>query len=153
DGQTFVVKGHSVGIQGVELGGSGQKVQARLDLTGELAGAAELTADLGYDAPTGRLAMRDLTYDYTAEDFAVDFLAKAFHEQIRQSLEQAANQALLQKLDQLNEHLGVVLKKITPGGMTLDMSGLQFRHVEIQVMPEGIRLNGTASGAARLQLQ
>ncbi|MGB5540494.1 MAG: DUF4403 family protein, partial [Gammaproteobacteria bacterium] len=42
DGQTFVVKGHSVGIQGVELGGSGQKVQARLDLTGELAGAAEL---------------------------------------------------------------------------------------------------------------
>jgi hypothetical protein len=153
DGQTFVVKGHSVGIEGVELGGSGQKIQARLDLTGELAGIAEITADLDYDAPTGRLAMRDLTYDYTAEDFAADFLAKAFHEQIRQSLEQAANQALLQKRDQLNERLGVVLKKITPRGMTLDMSGLQFTQVEIQVIPGGIRLDGTASGAARLQLQ
>ncbi|MDH3948342.1 MAG: DUF4403 family protein [Gammaproteobacteria bacterium] len=152
-GQSFVVNGHSVGIKRVELGGSGQKVRARLDLSGELAGTAELTANLDYDAPTGRLKMRDLTYDYAAEDFAVGFLAKAFHEQIRQLLEQAANHALQQKFDQLNERLGVVLKKITPGGMTLDMSGLRFSSVEIQVIPEGIRLDGTASGAARLQLQ
>jgi hypothetical protein len=152
-GQSIAVKGYSVGIEGVELGGSGQKVRARLDLTGELAGTAELTGDLDYDAPTGRLVMRDLTYDYAAEDPAVDFIAKAFHEQIRQSLEQAANQALVQKLDRLNERLGAVLKKITPGGTTLDMSGLRFNRVEIQVIPEGIRLDGTASGAARLQLQ
>jgi hypothetical protein len=151
-GQPFAVKGHSVDIEGVELGGSGQKVRVRLDLTGELAGTAELTGHLDYDAPTGRLVMRDLTFDYAAEDPALDFLAKAFHEQIRQSLEQAANHALLQKLDQLSERLGVVLRKITPGGMTLDMSGLRFTRVEIQVIPGGIRLDGTASGAATLQL-
>jgi hypothetical protein len=151
--RSFAVKGHSVSIKDLELGGNGQKVRVRLDLTGELAGTAELTGDLDYDAQTGRLVMRDLAYDYAAEDPALDFLAKAFHEQIRESLEQAANHTLLQKLDQLDEHLGVVLKKITPEGMTLDMSGLRLNRVEIQVIPEGIRLDSTASGAAWLQLQ
>jgi len=153
DGKSFVVNGHSVGVKRVELGGSGQKVRARLDLSGELAGTAELTVNLDYDAPTGRLVMRDLTYDYAAEDFAVGFLAKAFDEQIRQSLEQAANHALQQKLDHINDRLGVVLKRITPEGMTFDMSGLRFSRVEIQVIPDGIRLDGTASGTTKLQLQ
>lgn len=152
-GQSFDVKGHPVGIEGVELDGSGRKLRARLDLAGEFAGTAVLTGDLDYDAPAGRLVMRDLAYDYAAEDPAVDFLAKAFHGQISQSLEQAANSALLQKLDQLNGSIGSVLKKVTPRGMTLDMSGLRLNRVEIQVIPEGIRLDGTASGAARLLLQ
>lgn len=153
DGQSYTVNGHSVGIEGVELGGNGQKVRARLDLSGELAGTVELAGHLDYDAPTGSLVMRDLTYDFAAEDPAVDFLAKAFYKQVSQSLEQAANRALMQKLEQLNERLEVVLNRITPSGMTLDMSGLQFSRVGIQIMPDGIRLDGTASGAARLLLQ
>ena len=152
-GQSFATTGHPIAVESVELGGSGQKLRARLDLTGELAGKAEVTGKLDYDIPTGRLVMRDLTYEYTARDPGVDFLSRAFHEQVRQSLEQAANHTLQQKLDQLNERLGIVLKKITPAGMTLDMSGLQFTRVEIQVIPEGIRLDCAASGAARLQLQ
>jgi hypothetical protein len=152
-GQSYTVNGHSVGIEGVELGGSGQKVRVRLDLSSELAGTVELAGHLDYDAPTGSLVMRDLTYDFVAEDPAVDFLAKAFYKQVSQSLEQATNRALMQKLEQLNERLEVVLNRITPRGMTLDMSGLQFNRVEIQIMPDGIRLDGTASGAARLLLQ
>lgn len=152
-GQSYTVNGHSMGIEGVELGGSGQKLRARLDLSGELAGTVELTGDLDYDAPTGSLVMRDLTYDFAAEDPAVDFLAKAFYKPVSQSLEQAANRALMQKLELLNERLEVVLNRITPRGMTLDMSGLRLSRVEIQIMPDGIRLDGTASGAARLLLQ
>lgn len=152
-GQTYTVSGHSVGIEGVELGGSGQKVRARLDLSGELAGTMELTGVLDYDAPTGSLVMRDLTYDFAAEDPAVDFLARAFYKRVSQSLEQAANRALMQKLGQLNERLEVVLNRVTPRGMTLDMSGLQFSRVAIQIIPDGIRLDGTASGAATLHVE
>ena len=141
------------GIEGVELGGSGQKVRARLDLSGELAGTMELTGVLDYDAPTGSLVMRDLTYDFAAEDPAVDFLARAFYKRVSQSLEQAANRALMQKLGQLNERLEVVLNRVTPRGMTLDMSGLQFSRVAIQIIPDGIRLDGTASGAATLHVE
>jgi hypothetical protein len=150
DGRSFNIQGHKTGIKKVDLQGSGQEITARLELTGELAGTAELRARLAYDAQDRKLAMRDLEYDFTAEDFAMDFLAKAFQESIRQSLEEAANQALVQHLDRLDERLGEVLHKITPAGMELDLSSLQLSHVKIHILPRGIRLDGTASGAARL---
>ena len=77
---------------------------------------------------------------------------RPFNEPIRLSLEEAANQALAQHLEQLNERLESVLQKITPTGMELDLSSLQPGSVKIHVSPQGIRLDGTASGAARLLL-
>jgi hypothetical protein len=97
--------------------------------------------------------MRDFTFEYAADDFAIDFLAQALHEQIRQSLETRANQALAQQLARLNESLGALLNKITPDGVELDMSDLQLGSVQLQLHPGGIRLDGTASGAVQLQLR
>lgn len=151
-GKLFVINGRKAGIKKVELRGSGQEITARLELTGDLAGTAELRARLDYDADNRKLEMRDLKYDYVAEDFAMDFLAKAFQEPVRQSLEEAANQALTQHLDQLDGRLGAVLQKITPKGVELDLSNLQLSSVKIHILPQGIRLDGTASGAARLLL-
>lgn len=152
DGRSFLVKGRKTGITKLDLGGSGEEIRARLALTGELAGTAELRARLAYAAQERRLEMRDLVFDYAAEDFAVDFLAQALHEPIRQSLEDAANQALTQQLDRLNERLGIVLKKVTPKGTELDMSDLRLSSVKIQIQQDRIRLVGTADGAARLLL-
>jgi hypothetical protein len=153
DGRSFLVKGRKTGITKLDLGGSEQEIRARLELTGELAGTAELRARLAYSAKDRRLEMHDLTFDYAAEDFAMDFLAQAFQEPIRQSLEEAANEALAQHLEQLNERLAVVLRKIAPTGMELDMSNLQLSSVKIHIQQDSIRLNGTASGAARLLLR
>jgi hypothetical protein len=80
-------------------------------------------------------------------------LAEAFHEPVRQALESAANQALAQYLDLLGERLGAVLRKITPAGVALDMSALQLRSVQIHIEQQGIRLDGTATGSARLALR
>jgi len=77
-------------------------------------------------------------------------LAGAFHEPIRQALEEAANQALAQQLALLGERLGVVLRKITPAGVELDLSALQLGSVQIVLEEQGIRLDGTATGSVRL---
>ena len=151
-GKSFVIKGRQAGIKKFDLAGSGQEINARMELTGEIAGTAELRARLAYDAQDRKLALQDLTFDYAAEDFTMGLLAKALHEPIRQALESAANQALAQQLDRLNERLGSVLKKITPAGVTLDMSDLQLRSVQIHIVQEGIRLDGSATGSARLVL-
>ena len=45
-----------------------------------------------------------------------------------------------------------MLEKITPAGVVLDMSALQLRSMLIQIEQTGIRLNGTATGSARLLL-
>jgi len=150
--KSFVIKGQQAGIKKFDLTGSGQEISARMELTGEVAGTAELQARLAYDAQNRQLALQDLTFDYAAEDFTMGLLTRALHEPIRQALESAANQALSQHLDRLGERLGMVLDKITPAGVELDMSALQLRNVQIHIVPQGIRLDGTATGSARLVL-
>jgi hypothetical protein len=152
-GKTFDIKGRKTVISELELGGSGEELTARLTLTGQLAGTASLRTRIGYDAQQKVLLMRDFTFEYAADDFAIDFLAQALHEQVRQSLEARANQALAQQLARLNESLGALLNKITPDGVELDMSDLQLSSVQLQLHPGGIRLDGTASGAVQLQLR
>jgi len=99
------------------------------------------------------LELQDLTFDYDAEDSVTGALAEAFHEPIRQSLQAAANQALARQLERLGEHLGGALEKITPPGVMLDLSALQLSSVQIHIEQQGVRLDGTATGNARLVLR
>jgi hypothetical protein len=69
------------------------------------------------------------------------------------ALEDVANQALTQYLELLGERPGTVLRDITPAGVTLDMSALQLRGVHVHIEQQGIRLEGAASGSARLLLR
>ena len=80
-------------------------------------------------------------------------LTKTLHEPIRQALESAANQALAEQLDRLNERLAMIVDKITPAGVKLDMSDLQLRSMQIHIVQQGIRLDGTATGSVRLVLR
>jgi hypothetical protein len=149
----FVIKGRHADIKKFELAGRGQKISARMELTGEIAGTAELQARMAYDVQERKLAFQDLTFDYVTEDLTTDLLAKILHEPIRQTLESVANQALSQHLNLLSERLGEVLKKVTPAGVALDMSDLQLRSVQIHIIPMGVRLAGTATGSIRLVLR
>ena len=151
-GQSFVIKGQQAGIKALELSGSGQEINARVALSGDIAGMAELRARLAHDAHNRKLVLQDLAFDYDAEVLTMGLLAKALHEPIRQALESAANQALAEHLELLNQRLVSILEKITPPGVTLDMSALQLRSMLIQIEQTGIRLNGTATGSARLVL-
>jgi hypothetical protein len=151
-GKSFDIKGKNAGIKKLDLGGSGQEIRARMELTGDLTGTAELRARVTYDAQLQKLELQDLTFDYDAENSTVGMLADTFHEPIRQALEDAADQALTQHLELLGERLGTVLKKITPAGVVLDLSALQLSSVQILIEQQGIRLDGTATGSARLML-
>jgi hypothetical protein len=152
-GQSLVIQDRKAGIEEIALAGSGQELRARLELSGQIAGSAELHARLAYDAEQQKLQLQDLAFDYAAEDATMGLLADAFHDQIRQSLEVAANQALSQQLALLGERLRTVLKKITPAGVALDMSAMQLRDVHIQILEQGISLEGTASGRVQLLLR
>jgi hypothetical protein len=152
-GKSLVIKGHKAGIKKLDLTGSGQELSARMELTGELAGSADLRARVAFDAQQRRLEFQDLTFDYEPIDSTLGGLAAAFHEPIRQALEEAANQALAAQLELLGERLGTVLKKIMPPGVALDMSALQLGGVRIAIEQHGIRLEGTATGSAQLVLR
>lgn len=152
-GKPLVIHEQETDIKKIELTGSGQELGARLELSGALAGTAGLQARVVYDATAGKLRLQDLAFDYAAHDTAMGALAEAFHDYIRQALEDAANQALTQYLELLGERLGTVLRNITPAGVTLDMSALQLRGVQVHIEQQGIRLEGAASGSARLLLR
>jgi hypothetical protein len=152
-GKSFSLIGRKTGIQNLELTGSGQEIRARMELAGELAGSAELRAKVAYDAQYQKVELKDLTFDYKAEDPALGMLAEAFHEPIRQALEEAANQALTEQLELLGERLGMVLKQIMPAGVALDLSALQLSSMQIAIEQQGIRLEGSAAGNVRLVLR
>jgi hypothetical protein len=152
-GESLVINGRKAGVKNLDLSGSGQEIRAQMKLVGELAGTAELRAKVAYDAQGQKVELQQLTFDYTAEDPTLGMLAGAFHEPIRQALEEAANQALEERLVLLGERLGVVLRKITPTGVVLDLSALQLGSVQIAIEEKGIRLDGTATGSVRLVLR
>ena len=152
-GQSFDINGQKAGIKSLVLEGSGQEIGARVELVGELAGTIELRARLAYEAEGRKLELQQLAFDYDADNPAVALLEKSFHEYIRRALEDAANQALAQHLDQLSERLETVLGKIMPAGVLLDMSALQLHSLQIQIVAQSIRLDGAATGSARLMLR
>ena len=152
-GQSFDLNGRSAGIKKFVLSGSGQEIKARVALLGEVAGTVDLRAKVAYRTETRKLELQDLSFEYDANDPTLGLLAEDFHETIRLSLESAANRALTQQLDRLSERLEAVLANIMPAGVLLDMSALQLRHLQINIEKQGIRLEGTASGRARLLLR
>ena len=152
-GRSFDINGQKAGIKKFVLSGSGQEIRARVELLGEVAGAVELRASVVYKADARKLELQDLTFDFDASDPTLGLLAEAFHETIRRSLESAANQALTQQLDRLSKRLESVLENIMPPGVRLDMSALHLRHLKINIAQQGIRLEGTATGSARLVLR
>jgi hypothetical protein len=152
-GQSFDINGHSAGIKKFVLSGSGQDISARVELAGEVAGTLELRARVAYKAAERQLELQDLTFDYDAQDSTMALLVEAFHDYIRLTLESAANQALTQHLHLLSERLETTLGNILPAGVLLDMSALQLRSLQIYIEQQGIRLEGTATGSARLLLR
>ncbi|MEN8206313.1 MAG: DUF4403 family protein [Pseudomonadota bacterium] len=152
-GQSFDINGRNAGVKKFVLSGSGQAIRAQVELLGEVAGTVELRASVAYKADTRKLELQDLTFDYDAKDSNMGLLVEAFHEYIRLTLESAANQALTQYLDLLSERLETVLKNSMPAGVLLDMSALQLHSLQIQIEQQGIRLEGAATGSARLVLR
>ena len=151
--QPLDIEGRKAGIRKIMLSGSGTNISARLELSGDIAGSAELQARVAYDQEGQQLHLHDLIFDYAADDPAMGLLAQAFHEPVRQALEVAFNQALSRQLELLAGRLGGVLQKITPAGVVLDMSALQLRSVQIDIVQQGIRLEGNASGHVQLLIR
>lgn len=149
-GVSFVISGRKVGIEKLDLGGGGKQFAARMELTGELAGTAELRARMVFDAQQQQIALQDLVFDYDAEDPTLGILAEAFQEPVRHTLEDMANQLLARYLGLFRERLGAILKKATPVGVVLDLSTLRLSGVQILIEQQSIRLNGAASGSALL---
>jgi len=152
-GQPLLIKDRQAGINKLELSGSGSEIVALLELSGEIAGAAELRARVAYDADEQQLHLHDLIFDYQADDPAMGLLATAFHEPVRQALEVAANRAMSRQLELLTERLGSVLQKVTPAGVVLDMSALHIRSAQIDILQQGIRLDGSATGHVQLLIR
>jgi len=152
-GQSFDINGQKTGIKKFILAGSGQEIRARVELVGEVAGTVELRARLVYKAEEQKLELQDLTFDYDAKNSTMALLAETFHEYIRQALDSAANQALAQHLDLLSERLETALEKIMPAGVLLDMSALQLRSLQIHIVQQSVRMDGAATGSARLMLR
>ena len=144
--QAFEVEGHRFGIASLALSGHGSELSARLRLTGEAAGQAEVWANLSFDPSAQRVRLTDLDFVFDPDHSDAALLGNLFYQRIQSALSEAANAVLHRQVERLRAQLSEALTRSLPAGTQLDLSDLRLTSVQIELTPGGIDLEGTASG-------
>lgn len=144
--QAFEVEGHRFAIAALALSGQGSELSARLRLTGEAAGQAEVWANLSFDPAAQRVRLTDLDFVFDPDDSDAALLGNLFYQRIQSALSEATNAVLQRRVERLRDQLSEALARSLPAGTRLDLSDLRLTSVQIELTPGGIRLQGTASG-------
>lgn len=142
----FKIKGHSVAIKAITLSGDGGRINASVDLGGELAGNVMIGANLGFEPETQKFALSELDYQASLEDPLVEADMRLFANQIRRLLENGANRQLQGQVQKWRERLLTTFERIIPDGMRLDATSLRFQDIQVNMQPDNIQLDGLATG-------
>jgi hypothetical protein len=145
-GQSVSFGGHQTGIEGLEVGGQGQEIQVNAKLTGDAAGNVAVKANIAFAPEDQAFKLQDLEYSYAAHDPLLEPQVRVFYAYIRKALEAAANEQLQQHMAQWKERLLAAFDTIIPEDVKLDMGSLQLSQMDVEIVDQGIRLNGLATG-------
>jgi hypothetical protein len=149
-GRELEVKGHRFDIRSVTLSGKGRELHAALDLGGKAAGRAELWAEAGFDPTEQTLRLKTLDYVLHPDDPDVYGMSLMFYQQIRDALLDAANGLLRRQLELARTRLRQALAELLPEGLDADLGTLRLERLDIELDPDGMRLDGEAGGSATL---
>jgi hypothetical protein len=150
-GETFRVKDHSFDIRSVDLSGAQQELHIELRLGGQAAGKAEIWATVAFDPASQAFRLDGFDYLFKPDDPDVYVLADLFYDKIRAQLMQSANRLIAQQMVQTRTQLQQALLGIAPEGIELDLGQMRLERVRVRFEPEGVGIEGTASGPIRLR--
>ena len=152
-GRAIDLQGQRVDVEAVEVFPRGEDLVLVLTLGGDVAGRLEVMGRPGFDAQSGKHALNDLDFVFDAKDPGQELFVDLFYERVREMLEMAADKLLEEQGGQLRSGVVEALDAILPAGAEIDLSELQPTEVTVRVLPEGMRLQGAATGRARVSLQ
>ncbi len=147
----FKVKDPVLGIASVTLDGRDGDLYARLTLTGDAAGTAELWGSVAFDAATQSLRVKALDYVFDPKDPDVYALASLFYEPIREALVGAANDNLARETARFRAALVQGLQDVWPDAAAVESEPLRLQGLSLRFTPAGIRLSGSAAGAVTVR--
>lgn len=148
--EPFDIKGHSAVIEALTLSGEGERINASVDLGGELAGSVLIGAQLDFRPDTQRFELSELDYQASLKDALLEADVRLFSNQIRQLLEKSANQQLQDQMQAWRGRLLTTFEQVVPDGMRLDATALHFQDIQVQMAQDSIQLNGLATGHVSL---
>lgn len=151
-GRAMDLQGKRVDVEAVEVFPRGEDLVLVLTLGGDAAGRLEVMGRPGFDAQSGKAALNDLDFVFDAKDPEQGLFVDLFYDRIRAMLETVTDKLLEERGGQLRSGVAGALDAILPAGAEIDLSGLQPTGVTIRVLPDGLRLKGTATGRAQVSL-
>jgi hypothetical protein len=153
ENESFDLAGHRIGADKIAISGRGQAITVDAQLTGDAAGRVTISANVVYAPENRQLRLEELKYSYAPEDPFLEPQAALLYGYLRRVLESTVNDQLEQQLKQWQQRLAQALERITPEGVKLDMSSLQLDTVTLNIEQDRVRINGRASGRARLEFR
>ena len=144
--EPFDIKGYSTTIEAITLSGEGQRINANVDLGGELAGSVVIGANLAFRPETQKFELQELDYQASLQDALVEADVRLFSNQIKRLLENSANRQLQEQIQKWRERLLATFERIIPDGMRLDATALQFQDIRVNMQTDNIQLDGLATG-------
>lgn len=148
--EPFDIQGHSATIESITLSGEGERINASVDLGGELAGSVVIGAQLDFRPDSQRFELSQLEYQASLQDALLEADVRLFSNQIRQLLEKSANRQLQDQVKAWRERLLTTFERVIPDGMQLDATALRFQDIQVDMAQDSIHLNGLATGHVSL---
>jgi len=148
--ESFNVKGHQATVEAITLSGQGEEISASVELGDDLAGNVVIKANLDFQPETQRFEVRGLDYKASLEDVWLEADANLFYNTVRRLLEDSANRQLQDQMQGWKDRLLTTFGRITPDGMQLDVTSLQFQDIQVHMAQDSIHLNGLATGYVAL---
>lgn len=151
-GRAIDLQEQRIAVESVEVFPRGEDLVLVLTLGGDVAGRLELMGRPGFDTQSGKPTLSDLDFVFDAKDPEQGLFADLFYERVREMLESATDKLFEEQGGRLRTGIGEVLDEILPEGAEIDLSALRPTDIRVRVLPDGLRLRGTASGRARISL-
>jgi len=148
--EAFDIQGHSATIEAITLSGVGERINASVDLGGELAGSVVIGTRLDFSPDTQRFELSQLEYQASLQDALLEADIRLFSNQIRQLLEKSANQQLQDHIQAWRARLLTTFEQVIPEDMRLDATALRFQDIQVNMAQDSVHLNGLATGHVSL---
>jgi hypothetical protein len=110
-GMPITMGSYKVRITGADITGEGSQILIKLRFSGDLSGAADLTATPYFDPETRTLSFPDLDYTLDSDQFLLKSANFVAHSQIRDKLREKFTIELGQRLDKLKGGLDEILNR------------------------------------------
>jgi hypothetical protein len=152
ESKRYAIGHRDVTVGDVEVSGSTQGVQVRIEVTGFVQGTFTVTGKPVYDAESAVLSLKDLDVAFEGEDVVDEATEGLFHKRLLATLTEQARWPLGARIEQAKKRLERALNQPVAPQVELRTQLTHIRPENVYTTATGVRVIAVVDGRAQLVL-